>query len=441
MKIRSIRLVSMMIVAAILCALMFTCEVKAASEVNVGKAVISKIETKSENPKISWKSVAGATGYRVYRKTCRDEKYVKVADTTKLTYTDKKWVATGGTKVSYKVRAYYKDAKGNTTWGGYSSAKTWTVPYKESSISLGSEAKEKKKVDLKVGDVVAFGHYEQDGNAGNGAEPVTWEVMEIKDGKAYLLGEDCVCCFAEVFCKADGVYNVFPEANYLWLTLSVRDCESKLWTNFNYGYLDLNYIDSEGNTHFYDKPEGEALQFHYESPDTYGKLHVGILDMMFTPKEQEMIALTDIYDGEETVKVFAPSLADFERFYGKDFSLQDVWALSSDALCKLTSSSVGGGTTLPDGSTRWNRSLGTINWSFDDGAGQTAAYYLLDRMNSEDCITGYYDGVSIQYKSIEAAQNGKIFKAHTEGNYGQSPSWDEVTATRLALWLDLSALE
>jgi hypothetical protein len=39
---------------------------------------------------------------------------------------------------------------------------------------------------LKVGDVVTFGSFEQDGEVSNGAEPIEWDVLGEKDG-AYLL--------------------------------------------------------------------------------------------------------------------------------------------------------------------------------------------------------------------------------------------------------------
>ena len=37
------------------------------------------------------------------------------------------------------------------------------------------------------GDVVTFGRYEQDDDSSNGAEPVEWQVLEVRDGKALLL--------------------------------------------------------------------------------------------------------------------------------------------------------------------------------------------------------------------------------------------------------------
>ena len=40
---------------------------------------------------------------------------------------------------------------------------------------------------LKAGDVVSYGHYEQDGNEENGKEPVEWMVLDVKNGRALMI--------------------------------------------------------------------------------------------------------------------------------------------------------------------------------------------------------------------------------------------------------------
>lgn len=40
---------------------------------------------------------------------------------------------------------------------------------------------------FKIGDVISFGKYEQDGNKNNGAEPIQWKVLTIEDNKALLI--------------------------------------------------------------------------------------------------------------------------------------------------------------------------------------------------------------------------------------------------------------
>ena len=40
---------------------------------------------------------------------------------------------------------------------------------------------------MSAGDVITFGRYEQDGDLSNGSEPVEWQVLEVKDGRALLI--------------------------------------------------------------------------------------------------------------------------------------------------------------------------------------------------------------------------------------------------------------
>ena len=98
----------------------------------VAAPAISGAENVTGGVKISWGKVAGASKYRLYRKTGSGS-WTRITDTTALTYTDKN--VTGGTKYSYTVRCL--DADGNTISGYNPSGKTITyvaVP-KLSSVS------------------------------------------------------------------------------------------------------------------------------------------------------------------------------------------------------------------------------------------------------------------------------------------------------------------
>ena len=94
---------------------------------------VSLKTTSADNPKLTWDAVSGADGYRVYRKTPSDSKYVKVTSTKKLSFTDKKWSASEGSTVKYYVKAYTKDKNGKVTTGKQSSVKSWSVPVKTKS--------------------------------------------------------------------------------------------------------------------------------------------------------------------------------------------------------------------------------------------------------------------------------------------------------------------
>ena len=48
-------------------------------------------------------------------------------------------------------------------------------------------AKASKFASVTIGDTITFGSYEQDNNLDNGSEPIEWMVLDIQDGKAFLL--------------------------------------------------------------------------------------------------------------------------------------------------------------------------------------------------------------------------------------------------------------
>lgn len=102
-----------------------------------GKAAISSVTlNRTGQPVIKWAKLDGVTGYRVFRKTSTDKKWVKVTTTAKTSVTDKKAKAKDGTDVQYRIRAYVKDAKGKVTWGKYSAVKTVAIPVKEAKEDL-----------------------------------------------------------------------------------------------------------------------------------------------------------------------------------------------------------------------------------------------------------------------------------------------------------------
>ncbi|MCH5201625.1 MAG: fibronectin type III domain-containing protein [Oscillospiraceae bacterium] len=77
---------------------------------------------------ISWNTVGGAGGYRVYYKKANDKKFSVLAtfDNPKLTSCTHKSLATGE-KYTYSVRAYYKKDK-KKVWGQYDSIGTTNMP-------------------------------------------------------------------------------------------------------------------------------------------------------------------------------------------------------------------------------------------------------------------------------------------------------------------------
>lgn len=83
--------------------------------INLAKTVITKITNKKSGVSLTWKKVAGAKGYRIYRRT-KNGSWKRIRELTsskKVSFTDK--TAKSGKTYEYRVRA-----KCNKTYGSYS---------------------------------------------------------------------------------------------------------------------------------------------------------------------------------------------------------------------------------------------------------------------------------------------------------------------------------
>ena len=118
------------------------------------------------NPQITIDKVKGATGYRIYRKTPTDKKWVKVATTRKRAYVDKKWTADEAATIYYTVKAYTKNADGTVTWSKTAEKQSWTVPEHKDGDVIGKDKKlpklENTDADFYPGSVLTF--YTEDGS-------------------------------------------------------------------------------------------------------------------------------------------------------------------------------------------------------------------------------------------------------------------------------------
>ena len=75
--------------------------------------------------------------------------------------------------------------------------------------------------EISVGSVVTFGSYEQDNNLENGTEPIEWQVLDIQDGKAFIISKFGLDCQP---------YSTHLELeNVTWETCSLRK-----WLNNNF---------------------------------------------------------------------------------------------------------------------------------------------------------------------------------------------------------------
>ena len=68
------------------------------------------------------------------------------------------------------------------------------------------------------GDLLDFGHYEQDGNLANGFEPISWQVLEIQDNKAFLISQYAL--------------DMKPRGTYTWEKCSLRNWLNSTFITF-----------------------------------------------------------------------------------------------------------------------------------------------------------------------------------------------------------------
>ncbi|MBR5382693.1 MAG: hypothetical protein IK133_02630 [Clostridia bacterium] len=68
-------------------------------------------------------------------------------------------------------------------------------------LSAAVSVRAEGAAEVQVGDYLVFGHYDQDNNKRNPAEPVEWQVLDVKDGKAMIISRHGleVCQYDRLF--------------------------------------------------------------------------------------------------------------------------------------------------------------------------------------------------------------------------------------------------
>lgn len=84
---------------------------------------------------------------------------------------------------------------------------------------------------VRPGDIARFGHWEQDGDAANGAEPIEWIVLDVKDGIATLLSREVLEARAY---------------NGLGMSVTWEMCSLRRWLNGD--FFDAAFDDAEKDT-------------------------------------------------------------------------------------------------------------------------------------------------------------------------------------------------
>ena len=157
-------------------------------------------------------------------------------------------------------------------------------------------------LSAEVGDVITFGHYEQDGDESDGKEPIQWKVLN-KDGDRLFV-------------------------------VSLEGLDNK---KYNETYGDMTWEDSSIRSWLNNEFMSEA----------------------FTSVEKKMIPLTEVVNkdnkmygtkgGNNTVdQVFLLSINEAEKYFGKDTAVTEGYPINPERACKATVSTASKGLPIAD---------------------------------------------------------------------------------------------
>ena len=128
---------------------------------------LKSIEKTTTSISIGWDAMPGAEYYSVYQRKTGDNNWITKNGRvfgTDYTFTN----LTANTEYDFRV-----------------------IVHADGQQSNGMILKRVKTKSITVGDILTFGHYEQDNNKTNGPEAIAWQVLEIdeKNGKALLISK------------------------------------------------------------------------------------------------------------------------------------------------------------------------------------------------------------------------------------------------------------
>lgn len=201
---------------------------------------------------------------------------------------------------------------------------------------------------IAVGDIVTFGHYEQDNNLDNGPEPIEWIVLDVQDGKVLLLsqyGLDAQPFFTE------------ENEDRSWKTCSLR-----MWLNTI--FLDAAFSDEE---------KAAVLITYVNNSDTMG----------FSPHGYETLGGDDTED-----QVFLLSYQEANQYLGVTY--EDY---NNQSPVKMTAYAKGNGAQAVKKYTKkykdianywWLRSI--ANYGSVTYVAFTGALYLGDGFDKGGCV-------------------------------------------------------
>ena len=188
-------------------------------------------------------------------------------------------MSTGWKKLSGKWYYFNSDGSmvtGDKTIGGVKYSFDENGVMKEGA-SDQSDSKNSALSKAKVGSIIKFGHYEQDGNESNGKEPIEWIVLEKKkDGSLFVISKLCL------------EHKAFEEEENraTWETCSLRKWLNGTFMDIAFDATEKNKIATTALTNnkhpFYGTPSGrntkdkvfllsvdEAMKFFASSDGTH----------------------------------------------------------------------------------------------------------------------------------------------------------------------------
>ena len=161
---------------------------------------------------IKWNKVSGASGYRVYRATSKNGKYVRLTTTTSLSYTDR-YLKSGKTYY-YKVRAY-KWVNGTKVFGPYSDIFSLTPSINMPTVKVYQYGTSVRvKID-KVSGATGYEIYKSTTENGKYTKLATTKKLEYKDYKIAYTDSNYYKVRAYKIVNGKKLYSNYTNAMYI----------------------------------------------------------------------------------------------------------------------------------------------------------------------------------------------------------------------------------
>ena len=187
---------------------MFPASGRASADVTPGKPKITvKSVANGSAVVLTIKKTKNTDGYGIYMKGPEDE------DFKQIDYYDK----SGNKKRNYVVRISQEGEYSFKVQGEFDDGHKWHEGKFSKVQSVSIKYEKKDLADVKTGDIVAFGSYEQDGNNENGKETVEWIVLSNDGSKLFLLAKNVL-----------DAGKINPEAGE---TITYENCFLRKWLN------------------------------------------------------------------------------------------------------------------------------------------------------------------------------------------------------------------